>query len=66
VKHIYGTGISQRVDRAKCAAAMVLDDFHYSRSAEARQRLRVPVPASSLGDVEGIANMILDWFGELA
>jgi len=45
---------------------MVFDNLHYSCSAEASQRLGVPVLAALLRNIEGVAHVILARLRELA
>ena len=54
------------VNRAERIAAIVLNDFHNARTAETPQRLRVPVLATPLCDLQCIAHAILYRLRELA
>jgi len=66
VKYINGTGIPQGVHRAERVATMVVDDFDNSSPSETGENLRVPVLAAPLGEIQGIAHVILYALRELA
>jgi hypothetical protein len=46
--------------------AMVLNDFYDSRPAKAGQHLRILMLATTLGNVQGIAHVVLYSLGELS
>lgn len=66
VKHIDGSLVPQRVDGAERIAAVVRDNLHHPCSAEAGEGFCVPMLASPLREIKGIAHMILYGLRELA